>query len=210
MDEKIIKARLESDGGAVPGPKILKKDVYEAGLNARGVLEMAAKEAQALIDDAERRRDAIVEGARQEGFRQGLAEWDRALENARQAQETLDVRYEPEMIRLAVKIAEKIIGEELHSRPETIVSIARECLRTVRHELSLTLRVNPQDTDEVQRNLDSLTEVTGAGRRIQVVADPAVACGGCIVDSAVGVIDARLETQLKCLEEILLRVAVRR
>ena len=62
----------------------------------------------------------------------------------------------------------------------------------------------------VQRNLDSLLEVTVSGRRIQVVADAAVAPGGCIIESVVGVIDARLETQLKCLEEILLRVAVRR
>jgi hypothetical protein len=52
------------------------------------------------------------------------------------------------MIRLAVRMAEKIIGEELRSRPETIVSIARECLRSVRHEHSLTLRVNPKETGE--------------------------------------------------------------
>ena len=48
---------------------------------------------------------------------------------------------------MAVKIAEKIIGEELRSSPETIVSIARECLRGVRHEHSLTLRINPGQTD---------------------------------------------------------------
>ena len=111
---------------------------------------------------------------------------------------------------MAVKIAEKIIGEELRSSPETIVSIARECLRGVRHEHSLTLRINPGQTEELQRNLNSLIETAGPGRRIQVVPDSAVAPGGCVVDSVVGVIDARLETQLRCLEEILLRVAVRR
>jgi len=70
--------------------------------------------------------------------------------------------------------------------------------------------VNPTATDEVQRNLDALTEVTVSGRRIQVMADGSVAPGGCIIESVVGIIDARLETQLKCLEEILLRVAVKR
>ena len=210
MNGKIIKAGLEADGGAAPGAKILRKDVYEAGLNARDVLEAAKKQAQALIEEAEQRRNAIVEDARQVGFRQGIAEWDRALEAVRQAQDALEIKYEPQMIRLAVKIAEKIIGEELRSRPETVVSIARECLRGVRHEHSLTLRVNPKEADEVQRNLASLVEVAGSGRRIQVAPDGAVAPGGCIVDSTVGVIDARLETQLKCLEEILLRIAVRR
>jgi type III secretion protein L len=209
MDEKIIKARPESENGTAASRRILKKDVYEAGLSAHQVLEVAAKEAQALIEDAEQRRDAIVEGARQEGFRHGIAKWEHALASARQAQEALDTKYEPEIVRLAVKIAEKIIGEELHSRPETIVSIARECLRGVRHEHSLTVRVNPAESDEVKRDLASLTDVTGSGRRIQVVADATVSSGGCIVDSVVGVIDARLETQLGCLEEILLRVAAR-
>jgi type III secretion protein L len=210
MNQKIVKAGIGVEGEVASASTILRKDVYEAGLTARQILEVATKEAQALIDDAERRRSVIIDAARQEGFRQGVADWDDALEAARQALLTLDVKYEPEIIRLAVKIAAKIIGEELRLRPETIVSIARECLRSVRHEHSLTLRVNPTATDEVQRNLDALTEVTVSGRRVQVMADASVAPGGCIIESVVGIIDARLETQLKCLEEILLRVAVKR
>ena len=209
MDHKIIKAGLESQGAGATGARILKKDVYDAGLSARQVLEQAAKDAQALVDEAEIRRAAIIEAARQEGFRQGLAAWDNALEAAWQAQQALDSRYEPEMVRLAVKIAEKIIGEELRARPEAIVSVARECLRGVRHNHNLTLRVNAADTDHVQRNLASLIEATATGCRIQVQADATVPAGGCIIESVAGLIDARLETQLKCLEEILLRVAVR-
>jgi len=210
MEEKIIKARIEPAGSGAASPKILRKDVYDAGLDARVILESAQREAQAIIEEAETRRDSIVHAAHGEGYQKGLAEWDNALRSAREAQQELYAKYEPEMIRVAVKIAEKIIGEELRAHPETIVSIARECLRGVRHEHSLILRVNPKEAEEVQRNLDSLVEAAGSGRRIQIVSDAAVAAGGCIVDSAVGVIDARLETQLKCLEEILLRVAVRR
>jgi type III secretion system HrpE/YscL family protein len=209
MVSKIIKASTEN-GGTAAGPRILKKDVFEAGLTARDILDAAAKEAQAILDDAEQRRHAIAEDARQAGFREGMAEWVRALEGARQAQDALAVKYEPQMIRLAVAIAEKIIGEELRSRPETIVSVARECLRGVQHEHSLAVRVNPQEVGSVQRSLGSLVEVSGSGRRVQVVADAAVAPGGCMVESVVGVIDARLETQLTRLREILLRIAERR
>jgi type III secretion protein L len=80
----------------------------------------------------------------------------------------------------------------------------------VRHEHSLTVRVNPAHVDEVQRSVASLAETLGSSRRIQVQPDSGVGMGGCVVESVVGVIDARLETQLRCLEEILLRVAVRR
>jgi type III secretion protein L len=210
MEEKIIKARPEPEAAGMSGARYLKRDIYDAGVDAGRILEAAHEEARAVLDDVQRRRDAIVQAAREEGFRHGLAEWDLALQSAREAQESLDAQYESEIVRMAVKIAEKIVGEELRTRPETIVSIARECLRGVRHEHSLTVRVNPDEVDEVQRNLSSLAEVAGAGRRIQILPDGGVAPGGCIVESAVGVIDARLETQLRCLEEILLRVAVRR
>ncbi len=209
MEEKIIKARPEPDSGA-GSSRVLKKDVYEAGLDARRILESAQREAQAIVEQAEQRRDSIIQAAHEEGYAKGLAEWADAMLAAQTAQEQLDVKYEPEMVRFAVKIAEKIIGEELRAHPDTIVSIARECLRGVRHEHNLVLRINPAESEEIQRNLESLVEVTGGGRRIQVVPDSAVAPGGCIVDSTVGLIDARLETQLKCLEEILLRVAARR
>ena len=75
MEEKIIKARSETDAPAVVGARILKKDVYEAGLDAAVLLESARKQAQALIDDAQQRRDAIVHAAHEEGYRQGLARW---------------------------------------------------------------------------------------------------------------------------------------
>ena len=45
---------------------------------------------------------------------------------------------EPEMIRLAVRIARKIIGEELRLNPQAIVSMAAECLQGLRRERSLT------------------------------------------------------------------------
>jgi type III secretion protein L len=208
MDERIIKPGAAVDH--VAGARVLKREIYEAAVDARGIVDAARKQAEAIVREAEANRDAIVEAARDEGFRHGLAEWDNALQSIRQAQESLNTKYEPEIVRMAIKIAGKIIGDELKARPETIVSIARECLRGVRHEHSLTVRVNPAHVEDVQRNVSSLIETLGPSRRIQVQPDSGVEPGGCVVESAVGVIDARLETQLRCLEEILLRVAVRR
>ena len=114
------------------------------------------------------------------------------------------------MVRLAVKIAEKIIGEELRTRPETIVSIARECLRGVRHEHSLTLRVNPED----RRTGAARSRVPGESSRGRAAASRCAGCavgpGGCIVESVVGGHRCPSRNAAPCLEEILLRVAVRR
>ena len=209
MDDKIIKARVEPETPA-GAPKVLKREVYEAGLEARQIIESAQRQSQAILDAAVRRADDAMEAGRQQGYRDGLARWAEALEALRGAREALHAKYEPEVVKLAVKIAEKVIGEELRTRPETIVSITRECLRMVRGEHRLTIRVSASEKDIVLRTLDSLERTIGPTAQIQVVGDSAIAPGGCIVESGSGVIDARLETQLKCLEEILLRIAARR
>jgi type III secretion protein L len=208
MDDRIIKAGAAVDHGA--SGRVLKRDIYDAGVDARGIVDAARAEAEAILRDAEARRSAIEEAAQAEGFRQGLSQWNQALQSVRESQASLETKYEPELVKMAIRIARKIIGEDLKMRPETIVSIARECLRGVRHDEALTVRVNPAHVEDVERNVARLVETLGPSRRVQVQGDSAIEPGGCVVESVVGVIDARLETQLRRLEEILLRVAVRR
>lgn len=207
MEEKIIKARLAPEAPIGP-PRVLKRDVHDAGLEARGIIEAAEQQAQALLDEAIRLRGDALEAGRRQGYREGLAEWAEARAGALRARESLDAKYEAELVRLSVKIAEKIIGEELRTHPETIVSIVRECLFGIRNAQNLTIRVSSGDREEVLRQVDSLNREVGL-RNIQVVADPSVSAGGCIVESERGIVDARLETQLRRLEEILTRIANR-
>ena len=80
---KIIKARIETEAPAAVGARILKKDVYEAGLDARELLEGARKQAQAILARrrAAPRRDRP---SRPPGgvIAQGIAEWDRRASQA--------------------------------------------------------------------------------------------------------------------------------
>lgn len=207
MEEKIIKARLAPEAPLGP-PRVLKRDVHDAGVEARAIIEAAGQQAQALLDEAIRLRDDALEAGRRQGYREGLAEWDEARRGVLHAREALDAKYEAELVRLSVKVAEKIIGDELHTHPETIVSIVRECLSGIRNAQNLTLRVSSSDREEVLQQMDLLYREVGL-RNIQVVGDPSVSPGGCIVESERGIVDARLETQLRRLEEILMRIASR-
>jgi type III secretion protein L len=207
MEEKIIKARLAREAPLAP-PRVLKRDVHDAGVEARSIVEAAERQAQMLLDDAIRRREDTLEAGRKQGYREGLAQWVEALAEMKHARESLDAKYEAEMVRLSVKVAEKIIGEELRTRPETIVSIVRECLSGIRNSKNLTIRVSSAEREEVLQRVDSLNREVGLCS-IQVLADAAVSPGGCIVESERGIVDARLETQLRRLEEILMRIAKR-
>jgi type III secretion protein L len=208
MSEKIIKA--SAGASAAPGvgdAKILKQDAFAATVEARDILAAAQREAAELIEQTAFERERVLHTARDEGRDQGLAEWNEVLASAVAGRRRLLESQESEIVRLSVRVARKIIGEELRTHPETIVSIVREALESVRRERMLTIQVHPDLADEVRSRLDRLEKLVGGGRQIQVIAEASVEPGGCIIESELGVIDARLETQLRCLEEALLRAA---
>ena len=210
MEERIIKARLDAEAPGLAVPKVMKKEVYDAGVDARRIVERAEAEAAAILEGAQRRRSEVFDSAREEGYREGMAQWAEALRSIERASDVLHTRHEAEIVKLAVRVAGKIIGEELQTRPEAIAAIVREALRSVRQEGRLTVRVNPGETAPVERMLSRVELAAGSGRRIELVADPEIGPAGCVIQSEIGTVDARLETQLQRLEEILLRIAPKR
>jgi type III secretion protein L len=205
MDNKILKPDALGEKGLVSSPKVLKREVYEATLEARDVVALAQEKAKQILEEAERQREQITEQARQEGIARGLAEWNEILVRTSQRAEALSRDWEEKMLRLSIKVAEKIIGKQLNLHGDTIVEIVREVLKTSRPGKRLTIQVNEQEADEVRHQVASLKELLGADSEIAVLASSSVAPGGCMVESELGIIDARLETQLKCLENALVR-----
>jgi type III secretion protein L len=209
MNEKIIKPAA-ADGASAStfaAAKVVKAGAYDATIGAAQIVDAAHAQARKIREDAEQTCQAVINAARQEGYEHGLQQWNAAIAEVNAARDRYLAESEPELIRLAVKIAQKIIGEELRTNPDAIVSVARECLQGLRRERSLTLRVAAADADLMRHRIGLLREAIGPHRSIEVVADPAIGPGGCIVESEYGVIDARLETQIRCMEEILLRAA---
>ncbi len=205
MDEKILKADMLAEKVLVPSPKVLKREVYEASRDARDVVALAQEKAKQIIEEAEQGRDAIREQARQEGIAQGLAEWNRILARASQKADELSKAWEETMLRLSIRVAEKIVGEQLRLHPESIVEIVREVLKSIRPGKHLTIQVNQAEAQYARARIDRLKEALGTSSEIEIVAASNVAPGGCVIESELGIIDARLETQLKCLEDALVR-----
>src|SRR5262249_31999665 len=116
-------------------------------------------------------------------------------------------RYEADLLKLAVRMAEKIIGERLEADPSTMIGIVGEALKSVRRGKRLTIQVSPDSLGTGRKNMGEMKKREGGAKEIWVEANATVPPGGCIVVSDVGVIDARLETQLRCLENVLLQAA---
>ena len=191
----------------MPGssPKVLKREVYEAAREARDVVALAQEQAKRIVEEAERERDSILAHARQEGYTQGLAEWNQILVRTLQVAEDLKKSWEETLLRLSVRVAEKIIGEHLRLHADTIVAIVRQALEGSRFGKHLTIRVSEAEAQEVRRNVQRLKDTLGFASEIEIVASPNLSPGSCVIESELGIVDARLDTQLKCLEDALTR-----
>ncbi len=101
-----------------------------------------------------------------------------------------------------MKLAEKILGRELKSDRTAIVDIVNSALQYARQQENLVVRVNPAEIAVVQEHLEQLKSYTRS-KFIDVTADPRVGIGGCLIESEVGTVDARLETQFRVLKKVL-------
>jgi type III secretion system HrpE/YscL family protein len=199
---KIIKATAEAEpaGDAL---KLVKKDAFAAMLDAVTILDTAREQARAIQRDAEDRAAKSIEEARSKGRQEGLERYLKAIVEAQQALDAFYDTAEPELVRLAGGIARKIVGEELQTSPETIVKIVREALATGRHARQIAIRVYPTDVAEIRAHVAQLG--LAASCDVQVIPSDAVGNGGCTIESEFGIIDARLDTQLRVIEGSLLR-----
>jgi len=110
----------------------------------------------------------------------------------RQQQAELATRWEHELTLLAAQMAERLIGAELARRPQGAIPLVREAVALAAGLPQLVLRLHPDD----------LTLLTGPGHPrlvpsgCEVIPDPGLQRGGCVVELEGGEIDARIETRL--------------
>jgi flagellar biosynthesis/type III secretory pathway protein FliH len=151
---------------------------------------------------------AAVLDARAEAWRRGLeegrAEAAAMLVAARAEAERLLAEARPVALAVAGKMAERIVGRAVELDAGVMAEIAGEALAACRPRAgAVRLRVHPEDLAAVGRRRAALLARLAEGAALEVIADEAVGRAGCVVDTPVGRVDARLETQLAALERAL-------
>ncbi|MEN6462082.1 MAG: FliH/SctL family protein [Syntrophomonas sp.] len=192
------------------------------------LLEKARDEAKTIIGNAQEEADAIRtqvfeeskimrSKAEQEGFQQGLKqaqqeiEADRQLaleqsrqivEQARQSKINTLRSIETDIVRLVLAIARKTIAGELLSNPDVIVNVVREAINYLDNPQNVTVHINTQDMQQVLNAIESreITEVGGSQINFEVLPNDRMGRGGCLLESDIGRVDARVETRLNSVE----------
>jgi type III secretion protein L len=208
---KVIKGEpvLESNTSTGRDPEsrrrggVVNAEVFEAHQEAQNILDNAQRRAAELIEEAKRKGEELHEEAIESGRQEGLKKVTEELAKAHIQRGNMIARAEEEIVRLALKIAEKIIGKDLDRDPTLVTSICSNAIENVRNAQSMILRVNPKDAAILRERRKQMMEMIGRVKDVTIKEDPDVEQYGCVIETDSGTIDAKLSTQLEMLLNVL-------
>jgi flagellar biosynthesis/type III secretory pathway protein FliH len=167
-------------------------------------LSSALNEAQNIVEAArqraseiERKAQIAYSEAKEKGFLEGLEHGlsqatDKAIRLITETSK-LQENLAEEGARLAVAIAEIIIGEHLKISPETSKNLALKALKEAVIGSSVTITINTKDREAFHLAHSEIKNIAG-GSTVNIELDDSIARGGCIIRTEFGEIDSKIET----------------
>ena len=111
------------------------------------------------------------------------------------------LQLEKEVVELALAIAQKVICREIATDKETVVCIAKEALAKVDDPGKIIIKMNPSDLQFINETKYQLSNLTADVNNVTFEAEENIQSGGCIIETELGEIDARIEKQLQAVKE---------
>ena len=188
----------------------------EARLRGQLEVESAAAVRQALQEargagmeqgQAQGQELGLAQGLEQ-GREQGRTEWaervdalDALLASMTQRLQAGISGSEDLMVAIAFEAVGKILGPALATR-EGVAGMVRQSLAALHEREGVVIRLAPHDVALLQGMRAEMTRWAGT-KSLEIVADERIDLGGCLIETAGGGLDGRLETQLQRLRDAL-------
>lgn len=194
----------------------IKAEMEKFRRDSEREIERGKFEAEKMIKDAELKVSEIeheaykkgYEAGREEGYKEGQAEVMRLIDRLGTIVSTaVDIREdiigssEKLMTEMILMIARKVIKDEIVERREVVINNIKDALKRVKDRDRVDIRVNFADLDMTTAHKDELIKMMESLKKVNIYEDSRVERGGCIIETDVGAVDARISTQLDTIEE---------
>ena len=201
-----------------PPPPMAPEAIAETE-DAADLVQEARRRADELIAEASTEiADVRAEGyriGRESGYSEGMAAARAELADAlmvvqaaalsaQRVRDQLLSTTEHEIVELVIEAVRTVIGTRVETDPTFVLQTVEHAMQRLGNQNVVRLRVNPADLSVVTSHLDTHG---GAVQPFEVFGDGSIGIGGCVIDTAAGEIDARLDVQLDALMRAL-RTAV--
>jgi flagellar biosynthesis/type III secretory pathway protein FliH len=176
------------------------EEAKEIVARARQESARLRKEAQATRDQAVVEKEAERERGYNQGLQQGLEQLSEKIMEAELSKEKALNDAEPQIIRMVMDIAEKVIGREVAEG--AVVDVVKKAI-TQAVGRKIVVRIHPMDMPILKDREKDLATVLDQTQSVAIKEDEQIPPGGCVVETEMGAVDARLETQLAAIKKAL-------
>ena len=192
-----------SAAAAAPAPVL--SSVPDAA-TPEDIVEHARREAARIIAEAEESKALVEQAAKESALIDAAAEMENELaarlgEVRSELADTIGklaglsaeiiTHVESDLVELALQIAKKVVRREVTIDREIALTLVRVSLSKLHQRTAVEVHLNPEDLNFVKNHLDSL-DFRGA---LNLVEDPSITLGGCLIHTDTGDIDGRVESQ---------------
>ncbi|WP_218838928.1 flagellar assembly protein FliH [Neobacillus jeddahensis] len=197
--------------------------LVQAEQNARTIEAAAQEKINQWWQENEQKLTAVTEEAKQQGYHDGfkvgkqeateeihqtyqakIDQVQQLLEQGYAQKEAIIAEAEPFLLELSTAIAAQIVRQELKSHPDQFVELIKQHILRFKEKEFITVCVHPDDFEFVQSQRSHLVAVVNGETEIKVIPDHSVTPEGCIIRTAYGSVDARIDTQIEEIKKVIL------
>lgn len=214
--------------GSLELKKLEIEIIQKAREKAKELIEQANEEIQKKKEELIKEEESLhkkisdaLEEARvkgyQEGYEAGRNDGLQSVEHfIQEAAKIVDASREDyyeklesaelEIIDLAVKIAEKIVGKTIESEPEYWIQLVKTALKEVREHEDIKIFVHPTKYELTKSQKKMLEAILHDSTDLYIYPDDELEENACIIETSFGTIDASVDSQLTEMKKQLLQI----
>ena len=188
------------------GRTIISGEIIMASDDAKKLLRQARTEAESLkakakqiLAQALQEREEEMQRGFEAGYQEGLAQLTEKLLETERAREQILAAQEKEVIEMVLEIAKKVVAREF--KKGAVTDVVRQAISQASGD-RVVVRTHPTDRPKLEGLKAGLAEVEKS-RLLVWQEDEAITPGGCVVETELGTVDARLETQWRAIQSAL-------
>lgn len=226
IDQEMEKFQNEAEAVLRDAEETAARILEEAAQQAEQLKQQASAEIERWWAQKQQEAEELFAQTRsrafEEGYAAGLEEGKQHViqeeqETIQQAKAVLEAAFreknqiiaeaEPFLVELSTEIAKKVVGAELSSSPEAILQLVQRVLRRSRVSGEITLCVNHRYFDYIEGYRSQLLALLDGQAELAIYPDYTVKDEGCVIRTPLGSVDARIDTQLQEIKQVLLEIA---
>ena len=202
---------------------ILRENLTNLKQEKENMLQSTKEEIKLAKEQWEQEKQLLAKQGYQEGYQLGVAEgkmaaekqYEQLINEMNELEKTAIEDYHKKLeqsdhhiVDLSVKIAEKIMKEELATDPNLFLNIVIAAITEIKDQSQISIYVHPNNYQSLLKQKGELMNALDGDTKLSIFINQKITENGCLIEHPFGQIDASIDTQLQQIREILHQVTM--